>query len=61
MIIIPIQDISDKEATVNVPMWVVAAIFKKWPPCYTIVEYLINYGADCGNSSAIVYVFEVKD
>ena len=28
MIVIPIQDISDMEATLCVPMWIVAAIFK---------------------------------
>ena len=28
MIIIPIQDISDMEAILNVPMWAVTAIFK---------------------------------
>ena len=36
MIIIPIQDISDMEAILNVPMWAVAAIFK-------IVRHAIYY------------------
>ena len=32
MFIISIHKISDMEATVNVRMWAVAAIFKEWLP-----------------------------
>ena len=61
MFIIPIHNISDMEATVNVRMWAVAAIFKNGRHVIYIAAYLPNYEAFIGKCGVKVYVLEVKD
>ena len=64
IIIHVIQNISEMEATVNVPMWTAAAIFQNGRHAIVLLNIdLTNHGADCANSSAkvYIYVFEIKD
>ena len=61
MIIIPIQDISDMEAILNVPMW--WAIFKNGRhamPCYCWISHKL-WGRLWSLQRHIIYVFEVNE
>ena len=57
--IIQIYNISDMEATVNLPIRAVAAIFKNGHHATYIAVYLLNYEAYTGKCGVKVYVLGV--